>query len=81
MSAEDCQNECVKYDGCNYWTWNSPAFTRLRNTCWLKAGKGTEKEVTNKISGPKKCTYRQHLHIPKAIIISHGKLIDISIYV
>ena len=54
-SAKDCQKECQNNDACKFWTWNSPNFKRNKNTCWLKAGKGTERTKAGKISGRKTC--------------------------
>ena len=55
MSAADCQKECQKDKDCRFWTWNSPNFRKKKNTCWLKAGKGEERTVSGKISGPRTC--------------------------
>ena len=55
MSAANCQQECQKDKDCRFWTWNSPNFRKKKNTCWLKAGKGEERTVSGKISGPRIC--------------------------
>jgi len=39
MSAEDCALECVKYQGCDSWTWGKTPGQWFYNICFLKSGR------------------------------------------
>ena len=40
-TVEDCIEECRKWDDCKWFNWVSEG--NLRNTCWLKTGRGNRK--------------------------------------
>ena len=62
-SAYDCQKECQRWAGCEYFTWNSGTGPgrwnkKNANTCWLKRDKVKvmqRNKDSGKISGPREC--------------------------
>ena len=54
-SPDDCQVECARVTGCEFWTWRDPTSRIRAKSCWLKRAKGRVGRKKNKISGPKTC--------------------------
>lgn len=55
-TPEECQEQCVKTDKCNYFT-----FEVDRNMCWLKNTKLGRRPGKQLVSGPRNCSARMEL--------------------
>ncbi len=54
-SAEECQDECLTSDDCNFWTWLKPGHRLGGTFCLLKKSLDYQKIDPLTISGPKYC--------------------------